>query len=296
MNRCLSVLGLLTGLLLLLPLPVAADEDPDIQFGFYPSHNRDQLLILADEFCEYISKKAKVKVKPFVSVGYDDLVEEITANNVHFAWMSPLSFVQAEKKGNARVLLKSVRGSNPFYWGAVIVRKGRNIETLEDLKGKKMGWTYPSSTAGFIFTKAALHAEGINADTYFSENLFLGGYDELVKAVVESKVDAGACFANDIDGKRGAWSQYLSAADRRKIKPIFFTKPIPGDTISGSKIFINANPKVTNRILQVLLDMGEDEKGAQILTDLYQVDFLVDAENDDYESVREAALLFPDRY
>ena len=296
MIKHLSIFCALALVLLLVPEHPRADGSKTVTFGFYPSHNRAQLLVLADEFCHYVSTKADCEIVPLVSADYNDLILAMSENKVQFAWMSPLSFVKAETRGNARVMLKSVRGSDPFYWGAVIVRRGGPIETLEDMKGKRMGWTYPSSTAGYIFTKAAIHGEGIDADNYFGENLFLGGYDELVKAVLKGSVDAGACFANDTDGKRGAWTQYLDAGDSRKIKTIFYTKPIPGDTITGSKLFIDANPKVTNHILQILLNMGNDPEGQKILTDLYQVDFLVDAENSDYDSVREAAKLFPNRW
>ena len=150
-------------------------------------------------------------------------------------------------------------------------------------------------TTWSFFTKAAMHAQGIDSDSYFRANSFIGGYDELVKAVVGGTVDAGAVFANDTEGKKGAWTQYLNANERRLLKPIFYTKPIPGDTVTGSKVFIDGNPKITNEILKVLLEMGNDEKGQELLTDLYQVDYLVDAESGDYDSVREASELFPDR-
>ncbi|MBM3319184.1 MAG: phosphate/phosphite/phosphonate ABC transporter substrate-binding protein [Candidatus Eisenbacteria bacterium] len=295
MRRLPIPLSLVLSLGILAALPLDAKEKTTVRLGFYPSHNREQLSILAKEFCSYMSEKTGYDFEPVVSRDYEDLINGITKNEVHFAWLSPLSFVKAEQKKNARVLLKSVRGANPFYWGAIIVRKGSGIESLADLRGKRMGWTYPSSTAGYIFTKAALHAEGIDTDTYFASNSFIGGYDELVRAVVDGVVDAGAVFANDTENQRGAWTQYLNAKERRLVKAIFYTKPIPGDTITGSKVYIEENPKVTNKVLEILLRMGEDEKGRKLLTDLYQVDYLVDAESGDYESVREASLLFPDR-
>ena len=295
MKRIPSIVALILVASIALSPSALAKDDIKIRFGFYPSHNRAQLEILADEFCEFLSAQSGYEIKPVVSKDYDTLIDGISNNEVHFAWLSPLSFVKAEGSGNARVLLKSVRGSNPFYWGAIGVRRDCGSEDLAGLRGKKMGWTYPSSTAGYIFTKAALHAEGIDSDRYFSGNSFVGGYDELVKAVVAGTIDAGACFANDTENKRGAWTQYLNARERRLLKAVFYTKPIPGDTITGSKAFIDSNAKVTNEILKVLLNMGDDETGKRLLTDLYQVDYLVDAESGDYASVREASAIFPDR-
>ena len=295
MRRITALLLVLALAPLFIPQTIDAKDEVTIRFGFYPSHNREQLTILAGEFCDYMSEQTGFQYEAVVSKDYDDLIDGITNNQVHFAWLSPLSFVKAEQKGNGRVMLKSVRGSHPFYWGAIVVRRDSGINSIDGLRGKKMGWTYPSSTAGYIFTKAALHAKKINADNYFSSNSFIGGYDELVKAVVSRKVDAGAVFANDTENEKGAWTQYLNAHERRLLKSIFYTKPIPGDTITGSRSFVDEHPKITNKILEALLNMGNDETGKNLLTDLYQVDFLVDAESGDYDSVREAAMLFPDR-
>lgn len=289
---------LITAVLLLstlFPTVVSATDKTIIRMGFYPSHNREQLTVLAKEFCSYLSEKTELQFVPVVSRNYDDLIEGIAKNTVHFSWLSPLSFVKAEKSGNARVMLKSVRGSNPFYWGAIVVRRDSGIRSIKDLVGTRMGWAYPSSTAGYMFTKAALHAMGINTDTYFSSNSFIGGYDEIVKSVLHDVIDAGAVFANDTENKKGAWTQYLSSREARKLRAIFYTRPIPGDTITGSKTFIDAHSKETNKVLQALLEMGDDPEGKNLLRDLYQVDYLVDAESEDYESVREAARMFPDR-
>lgn len=296
MRRLTLLAAALLAASLFAPGPEAADEKPVVRFGFYPSHNREQLGILAKEFCHYLTENTEYRFVPVVSRNYDDLIDGFETNKVDFAWLSPLSYVKAERTGNARVLLKSVRGSDPFYYGAVVVRRDSGIRTIQDLKGKRMGWAFPSSTAGFMFTKAALHAQGIEADRFFQSNTFIGGYDEIVKSVLHGRVDAGAVFANDRENKRGAWTQYLGPRDGRKLKAIFYTKPIPGDTITGSRRFIDANPKITNAILRGLLEMGDDPEGKKLLHDLYQVDYLVDAESGDYESVREAARLFPDRF
>ena len=281
---------------LLAPGPQAAGKKPVVRFGFYPSHNREQLTILAKEFCQYLTDRTEYRYVPVVSRNYDDLIGGFEMKRVDFAWLSPLSYVKAERKGGARVLLKSVRGADPFYYGAIVVRRDSGIRTIRDLKGKRMGWAYPSSTAGFMFTKAAMHAQGIEAESYFASNTFIGGYDEIVKSVLHGRIDAGAVFANDTENRRGAWTQYLGPRDSRKLKAIFYTKPIPGDTITGARSFIEANPKITNETLRRLLEMGDDPDGKKLLYDLYQVDYLVDAESGDYESVREAARLFPDRF
>ncbi|MBN1825690.1 MAG: phosphate/phosphite/phosphonate ABC transporter substrate-binding protein [Candidatus Eisenbacteria bacterium] len=292
----LLAVAFLAGSLLISGSATAADKKPVVRFGFYPSHNREQLTILAEEFCQYLTDKTEYRFVPVVSHNYDDLIEGVGKNEVDFAWLSPLSYVKAERSGVARVLLKSVRGAEPFYYGAIVVRRDSGIRTIRELQGKRMGWAYPSSTAGFMFTKAALHAQGIDVDAYFASNTFIGGYDEIVKAVLHGRIDAGAVFANDTENRRGAWTQYLEPRDSRKLKAVFYTKPIPGDTITGSKPFIEANPKITNEILRRLLEMGDDPAGKKLLYDLYQVDYLVDAESGDYESVREAERLFPDRF
>ncbi|MFN0152199.1 MAG: phosphate/phosphite/phosphonate ABC transporter substrate-binding protein [bacterium] len=290
-SRCAA---LTSGALLALPLalaltlafaPARASAEA-VRFGFYPSRDRAEVELAAKAFCAHVAAGTGLTIEPVVSKNYTAGVASLTAGEVDVAWLSPFSLVSAEAGGKARVLLKSVRRDQPFYWGAVIVKKESGLETIADLKGKKFGWTDPSSTAGHLVTKAALIRAGIKPETDFGANQFLGAHDRLVKAVLDGTVDAGATFANDPANQIGAWTIYLSAEQASQIKPIFFTEPIPGDAVAGANAFLNAHKDESERLVRFLIAMGETEEGRTLLKTLYDIDRLTDAEDKDYDAVR----------
>lgn len=281
-NRCLIWLALLG--LITTPTVAAAES---VKIGFYPSRERGEIVRAAKAFCQYVSSATGMDVNAVVSKNYTAGVSDLTHGDVDIAWLSPISLVSAESAGKARVLLKAVRREQPFYWGAVVVRKDSGITTIEALKDKRFGWTDPTSTAGHLVTKAALLRAGVDPEGHFESNQFLGAHDRLVEAVFDGTVDAGATFANlPVKGGGGAWHVYLEPEQAEQIKAIFFTEPIPGDAVAGSTTFLDARKEVAEPLIRCLIAMGENETGKKLLQDLYNIDRLANAESEDYDTVR----------
>jgi phosphate/phosphite/phosphonate ABC transporter binding protein len=257
-----------------------------VRIGFYASRDREEVTRAAKAFCSYCEQTMSVSVVPLVAETYTEGVGALADGSVDLAWLSPISVVQAEQNGKAHVLLKSMRREEPYYWGAVVVRAESGIASIGDLKGKRFGWTDPTSTAGHLLTRAALIRAGMRPERDFGSNQFLGGHDRLVKAVLKGTVDAGATFANDPEKGFGAWTIYLAADEASKLRAIFYTEPIPGDAVVGSTAFLTDRRAVADSMIACLTRMGDDPKGKSLLQSLYNVDRLIPAESKDYDSVR----------
>ena len=83
--------------------------------------------------------------------------------------MPPAAYVQAKNQGAAKALLSSklvdydqatempIEGSSTnSFKGEVIVRADSNIQSLEDLKGKKIATLSPNSASGYIYPVAEM--------------------------------------------------------------------------------------------------------------------------------------------
>lgn len=265
-------------------LPARAAET--VRVGFYPSRDRSEVARAAKAFCAYVASSTGLTVEAVVAGNYNEGVGALTSGDVDLAWLSPISVVQAERLGGVHVLFKSMRRDEPYYWGAVVVRKESGITTIEGLRGKRFGWTDPTSTAGHLVTKAALIRAGIRPENEFASNQFLGGHDRLVKAVLDGTVDAGATFANSPEKAIGAWTVYLAPEDAARLSAIFYTEPIPGDALAGSDAFTKKRKAVADTVSACLAAMGDDESGKALLKALYDVDKLIAAESKDYDGVR----------
>ncbi len=269
----------------------SADLKRPVVMGFNPAENAETTEFNGKLFVEYFKKKTGMDAKTFVATDYTALVEALRSGQIDFAWLAPFSYVKAEKVANAQVLLKSVRKGQAFFFSCIITRSDKPYAKIEDLKGKNMAWVDPSSTSGHIFPKAnLLTKKNIDADKFFGRQIFAGSHDALVLAVINGTVDAGATFCDDKTGTTGAWTQFLKTdEEKKKVKSIYVTEPITGDTMASSKKFIAEHKTVVDKTVDLLVAMGRDEEGKKILKAMYRIDSMVPAKSEDYESVRAAA-------
>lgn len=104
--------------------------------------------------------------------------------------------LEAERPGtlrDTRVLAKTeqpVAERTTSYNGCVLVRTDSGIRTLTDLNGRTFAFSDETSTSGHIFARALLSRSGVR----LGHVLFAGGHANVVQAVADGKVAAGAVF------------------------------------------------------------------------------------------------------
>jgi phosphonate transport system substrate-binding protein len=267
---------------------VQAQEPIQVRLGFNPTQNSDELSVAAQAIADYLEEQfaGAIEVEIFLPTEYRGLIEAMRSNNLEFAFFPPDGYVIANREAGAEVLLKSVRNGNPYYWSAVIVRKDSGITDIAGLEDKTIAWVDPNSAAGYIFPRAAMITAGIEPDEYFSNQTFAGKHDAAVLSVLNGSVDAAATFANDDQNVSGAWTQFLDADQAAELTAIFYTQPIPGDTFSVSATFQEQYPELTQQIADAIAAIKAPD--STLLADLYRIDYMESATDDDYAVVREA--------
>lgn len=262
-----------------------------ITIGFNPAENAEMMQANGKRFSEYFQKKMGAEVKTFVATDYIALVEALRSGKIDFAFLPPFSLIKAEQVADAQVLMKAVRHGRSVFYSAIIVRADKGYNKVEDLAGKNIAWVDPASASGFIYPKAMLKLKKkIDADTFFRRQVFAGAHDAVVLAVLNGTVDAGATFVNDTEGKDGAWQLFLKRpGEAQKIKMIFVSDPIPGETISTSKKFYQEHKALVDQFTKILGGMGADKEGKQVLIDLYNIESMVPATSKEFQPVRDAA-------
>lgn len=263
--------------------------DP-ITFGFIPASEIEEVEIVADSLCKELTNQTGIEIRAFVAPDYSSLIEAMRTRHVDIAWLAPMSFIEAEVEIKQTPLLTSVRQGKPFFYSAIFTRTDSGIKTVEDLKGKRIGWTDPTSTAGRIFPEYELRKLGINPVTYFREIKYVGGHDRAVKAVLNGDVDAAASFSNDTINVDNAWHQFFKEKDQiEKIRPILYTRPIPGDVISISTQVYNSRQQDAEKLKKAILDLSVTPSGKRLIKKLNRTDALAPVQPEMYETVREAA-------
>lgn len=127
------------------------------------------------------------------------------------------------------------------YYGGIFTRTDSGIRRLEDLAGRSFAFADETSTSGHIFPRVLLQRAGVT----LGHVLFAGGHANVIQAVREGKVAAGAAFyslpsaANARDGTLVADARLLllknmaTVEERRdflaEVRAIALTDPVPND-------------------------------------------------------------------
>jgi phosphonate transport system substrate-binding protein len=80
-----------------------------------------------------------------------------------------------------------------YKWN-IIVRADSPIRTLEDLRGKSLGWATPTSTSGYVLPMQFFRERGWvderGQTNFFSRLVQTGSHDNGMVSVVQGRVDA----------------------------------------------------------------------------------------------------------
>lgn len=261
------------------------NKDDVINVGFIPSENLEEVAKNAQPLVDMLSKALDKEVRPFIATDYTGVVEAFRSGKLDIGFLSPAAYVMANNEADVKVILKADRAGKAFFYSAIIARKDSGINKLEDFKDKTFSFGDALSTSGHIFPKKLFLDKNINPTVDFKNVIYSGSHDATVFAVLNKKVDGGATFCNDTEGKDGAWTQFLKPEEASQLKAIAFSEPIPADNVCISK---DLKPELAEKLEKAFIDLGKDPEGKKLIQKLYRIDGFIKATDDDYKSVRDA--------
>lgn len=199
--------------------PALAQEIDTIRIGLLGGENEADRM--ADNQCLLDKLPAALGVKEvqlFPAADYDGVIQGLLGGTLDFAELGA--------SGYAAVYLKDPNVVEPFlttvqtdgstgYYSVMLARKDSGITTLEDAKGKKLGYADPDSTSGYLIPKVTLPAAlgGMQPEEFFSETSFNGGHENNVLAVLDGKIDVGVTWTSGV----GAFSEGYTSGNIRSM-------------------------------------------------------------------------------
>lgn len=250
--------------------------------GFIPGDNPEWLKKNGVLLASALQATLNVPINIYISKNYVGLTEAMKNSQVDFAFLSAMTFVEAESSG-AKVLLKKV-WDGPYYYSALITKKDSKINTVSDLQGKRIGWVDEKSASGHLFPEVMLLKKGYKLEKFFKEQKYLGHHEAAVKALEDGIVDAVAVYSNDKEGKGGAWRKF---APKMNVKILWVSSPIPNDPFCVRQAFYDQYPKFTHEMMFALQDFKNMPPEKNLLKTLYGIEYLDFATSKQYDPVRE---------
>lgn len=249
-----------------------------IIFGRVPADNVNVVLRQMTPLKNYLEKVLDANVAIRFAQNYDNVVQNLK-DTYDMALLGPAAYVKANEIFGAVPLVKPLRDGEPTYVGIIIVRKDSGINTIDDLRNKRIAFTDPQSTSGFIFPVHLFAKHGLEIYKDY-DHFFLDGHDNVVLNVLRRRYDAGACY---YDARLVALRDNPAQIDELKI--IEKTEDISNDPIVAGPRLV-ADKEWFNKIRQAFLDLNDHPDREEVFSSL-SITGYVKAEDEEYSIIRE---------
>jgi len=201
------------------------DEDMLI-FGVNPFTKPEKIeelyVPIINRLCTKIGKNAKT----IIVSDYEELTKYIKNDLIDIGWFSPMAYVTAKEKTNVIPMITPLIEGKDSYRGYIFTSEDSRYKKLSHLKDSVFAFVDPLSTSGYVYPKQMLKEVGIDVDRDLKEAQFLGNHDNVIKAVLDGKVDAGATYNE-------AWDRAAKSSNLNKLNILEKTDPIPKDVIAA---------------------------------------------------------------
>lgn len=183
-----NYLGMITAAVLLMSFSTTsmATTKDELLFGSVamdiPAVMHKRLKPLA----QYLSKRLNRPVSMKLSPNMGAAIKEVADKKVDLAYLTPVAYLKAHKRGGARLVAKTVTNGKASFQLMIVVKQDSPIKSVEDLKGKRFAFGDKRA----LLQRAAVVGTGIKLED-FSEYEFIGHYDNIARAVVNGDFDAG---------------------------------------------------------------------------------------------------------
>jgi phosphonate transport system substrate-binding protein len=180
------------------PLDSKEWKDPDtLVFADAPLEDVVEFKTIYTEFLDFLSQKTGKKIEYRVLDTNSGGIDDMRAGRLHLASFSTGATCYAVNlAGYVPIAVKGDAKSFQGYRLIVLVKSDSPIQELEDLKGKKVAHTSPTSNSGHIAPVALFPQEGITPGEDY-EIVFSGNHEKSIIGVGTGEYEA-ACVGSSL--------------------------------------------------------------------------------------------------
>lgn len=164
-----------------------------IRIGLVPEHDIFAQQKRYEAIANYLSSRLGIPVKLITVNTYESIFYDFENKEIEMAFLGSLVALLSIDRYGAEVVLKpELEGGISSYHGVIFTRGETGIDSIEDLAGKTLAMVR-TTTAGHLFPLEELVTHGVWSSLPARPKLvWLGTHDEVISAVANGIVDAGA--------------------------------------------------------------------------------------------------------
>ncbi len=210
---------------------------------------------------------------------YSTLVDALCEEEIDLAWLPPVAYLRARQLGPLHLLLAIERGGEMSYGSAIVASQRAGIQSLDDIRGKRVAWVDVWSAAGYLMPRSVMREAGIDPEQVFASQTFVGSHAAVLDALHEGRAEVGATYCSlDETGNLVAapWS------DRPDVRPIALSGAIPGDAICAAG---ELHLEDAEAMIQPLVALSAEPEGSELLSRIFGAGHFVEVDPSYYQAL-----------
>lgn len=231
------------------------DPRPEYVFAVHPLHNPARLFAVYGPILDRIRTECPdLRFRLEASKDYDAFEAKLEARKVHFALPNPYQTIRCQAAGY-RIFGKM--GDDHNFRGIILVRRDGGIGSVQDLKGRSIGYPAPTALAATLMPQYFLQTHGLDVarDT---RSVYVGTQESVIMNVYLGLTDAGATWPVP-------WLKFLEEHPREAAMLVikWRTGTLPNN---GLVVRDDVPEAVARRVERILFSLHQDPEGRRLLS------------------------------
>ena len=236
-------------LVLLVPFSISQAESVKLNMVFVPASekgdDKDYVNLI-----KIIGELTGIEITPIRVTDYNAAVEAVRANRAQIAWYGGKTYIQAVEIANVEAFAAGVRkgDTDASYFAYFVVPTDSDLQTLADVKGKRLALNSIGSTSGDLIPQVELMKVGLSIKNKsdFKRVYYAGSHDACMMAALNKHVDVCGMSSRNFDARIADGTISLE-----QIRIIHRSSPVPPPPLAYSK---SLPLEIRNKIKLATLD------------------------------------------
>lgn len=283
MRRTKSVLAILSILALCGAACVSNPVPQKITYAYLPQYSKQVLLERHQDLISFIKEKTGLDIVQVFPEDFDDHMKKVGSGEIDISFSNPFVYIKIAQLYGAQAFARIIeKEGNEMFRGEICVRKDSPIQSIADLKGKRIMAVSLSSAGGYLFQKAMLVEAGIDPDEDLTVDFAKGAGKQEEAFLTVYSGDYDACFVRE--GTRTVVMK--DKVDISKVRVLAYTPWYPGWVYAGRK---GLDPDILNTIKSAMLMLDFKDPEDKVILEKAKFVKIVSSEDKDFDSIRKLA-------
>jgi phosphonate transport system substrate-binding protein len=260
---------------------MAVSASAEIRFGILPRLSAMEMHAMFSPLADYLSKEVGEKVTLVVPKDFDAYKAMVKDGQIDVGFANSLVYTEIKKDVNVEPFAVSVeKKAGAKFRGILITRKDSGIDSIKNLKGKKLIFVDKSSVV-YLTGILLLNKAGLDMNKDFEVLPFAKKVDNVTMAVFNKTADAGVIREDDLEKMK-------DKVDLQQIKILAYTEYSPNwPVFITPKLGQASATKMRAALLKLKPNGTESEK----ILDTAKLTGFSPVSDKDYDSLRQAVKL-----